>query len=61
MISRGLRLTGTTITTDETANIVLDPNGGGKVEVSGDSPSYGDIVATGSISEASHRLTATVI
>ena len=46
----GLRLTGTTITTDETnANIVLDPNGGGKVEVSGDSLFRGDTVATGSI------------
>jgi hypothetical protein len=45
-----LKLTGNTITTDETnLNIILDPNGSGKVEVSGDSLFRGDTVATGSI------------
>ena len=45
-----LRLTSNIITTDETnLNIVLDPNGTGKVEVSGDSLFRGDTVATGSI------------
>ena len=45
-----LKFTGNTITTDETnLNIILDPNGSGKVEVSGDSLFRGDTVATGSI------------
>ena len=45
-----LKFTGNTITTDETnLNIILDPNGSGKVEVSGDSLFRGNTVATGSI------------
>jgi len=45
-----LKLTGSTITTDETnTNIILDPNGTGKVEVSGDSLFRGNTVSTGQI------------
>lgn len=49
-IPSDLKLTGNTITTDETnLNIILDPNGNGKVEVSGDSLFRGNTVATGGI------------
>jgi hypothetical protein len=45
-----LKLTSNKITTDNTnANIILDPNGTGKVEVDGDSLFRGDTVATGQI------------
>ncbi len=45
-----LKLTANKITTDNTnTNIILDPNGTGKVEVEGDSLFRGDTVATGQI------------
>ena len=45
-----LKLTSNKITTDNTnTNIILDPNGTGKVEVEGDSLFRGDTVATGQI------------
>ena len=45
-----LKLISNTITTDSTnQNIILSPNGTGKVEIEGDSLFRGDTVATGSI------------
>ena len=49
----GIRLTGTTITTDATnANLTLDPNGTGQVIITGNSTTSGDVTVSGNLTVA---------